>query len=222
MFVTAFVENTHSPGSPNTTSALLRQISSIGLCAQLQIDTHITPSATGNLGVQQTAAELHEMAMDAGCSGVRLVVLEQNDCSNHFDRALANAGAAASLQAIPTLAATAVSQCWSTAAYADGCGEGHILIMPNLTWGTPPFYATQMIYQSYLPAALKVRQSLLGGAAAQNLSVFAATVEAAGCGDVVARATRIEAASAPPLIAAEGALTAVAPTRACTTAARAA
>jgi hypothetical protein len=59
-----------------------------------------------------------------GCEGAQLVVLEQNQCDNHFERAMMNAGAANGLQGITTLAATATSQCWSAAAHADGCGEG--------------------------------------------------------------------------------------------------
>jgi hypothetical protein len=99
---------------------------------------------------------MQDMARSVGCEGLKLVVLEENLCHNHFERALHNGGAAAGLQGIATLAAAATSQCWSAAAHADGCGEGHILQMPDLTWAQPPFYASQMVYTNYLRSAVDV------------------------------------------------------------------
>ena len=123
---------------------------------------------------------MQDMAKSAGCEGLKLVVLEENSCDNHFERALRNGGAAAGLQGIPTLAASATSQCWSTAAHADGCGEGHIMQMPDLTWAQPPFYASQMAYTHYLRSAVEVHATplapptILGAPGGfKNLSVFA-------------------------------------------------
>lgn len=37
---------------------------------------------------------------------------------------------------------------WSAAAHADGCGEGHIIMMPNnQSWAAPPYYGPK----TYLP-----------------------------------------------------------------------
>ena len=76
------------PGSPNTTVALLKEIAATGLCSQVQLDTHITPGTEGNNnpGLGMVASGLQRMAERVGCDGVRLVILEENKCSAHFDR----------------------------------------------------------------------------------------------------------------------------------------
>ena len=113
-----------------------------------------------------------------GCVGLKLAVLEENLCHNHFDRALHNAGCAAGLQGIPTLAAAATSQCFSAAAHADGCGEGHIISLPDVTWGEPPFYASQMLNTNFLPQAVDIHATPIAPVDVpngyKNLTVFAA------------------------------------------------
>lgn len=132
---------------------------------------------------------MQDMARSVGCEGLKLVVLEENLCHNHFERALHNGGAAAGLQGIASLAAAATSQCWSAAAHADGCGEGHIMQMPDLTWAQPPFYASQMVYTNYLQSAVDVHATpiappKLHGApdGYNNLTVFAASSHELGSG----------------------------------------
>ena len=132
------------------------------------------------VGTQELAAQMQDMARSVGCEGLKLVVLEENLCHNHFERALHNGGAAAGLQSIPTLAAAATSQCWSAAAHADGCGEGHIMQMPDLTWAQPPFYASRMVYTNYLRFAVDVHATPIALPTAtgepsgfKNLTVFA-------------------------------------------------
>lgn len=162
-------------GSPNTTYMLLQQVKDAGLCSQLHIDTHITPSLRGNAATQELAAKLQQMADKVGCTGAKLVVLEQNKCSSHFDRALDNGGAAAVMQTIPSLAGTATSQCWTAAAHADGCGEGHINLSPDRQWASPPFYASQMTYRSYVPRAVDYSVIVpLSLNLATNLTIFSA------------------------------------------------
>ena len=166
-------------------------MAAVGLCSQLWIDTHITPNTDGNAGTVNLATQLDSLAEAAGCQGARLVILEENKCSNHFQRALENAGlhettdfnileivfvagAAAGLQSSPTIAAAATSQCWTAAAHADGCGEGHIIRMQSRTFAAPPFYASQMTYASSVPMAVIVEASQIASAQIpHNLTVFA-------------------------------------------------
>lgn len=161
------------PGSPNTTLQVLREVQQVGLCDQTRVDTHVTPGAGGEPSMPLFAAQLQSMADSVGCGGAKLVVLEQNKCSSHFDRALANGGAANGLQRIPTLVATATSQCWNAGAHADGCGEGHINVIPGTVWGAPPYYASKMAYTAYAPRALAVDVSPVTAAGGKNLTVFA-------------------------------------------------
>ena len=158
--------NNHCPGGgPNATAKLLQQVAAVGLCRQLLVDTHVTPSTAGNLPTVVLAQQLQHMALAAGCHGLRLAVLEENLCHNSFDRALHNGGAAAGLQSIPSLAGAATSQCFSAAAHADGCGEGHVILMPdNRSWAQPPYYASQIVYRSFLPYAVSVRASEIAAA----------------------------------------------------------
>ena len=62
------------------------------------------PSPSGNANIDTLAQVLQQMARSVGCSDVRLTILEENSCHNHFQRALANAGTGSWLQKIPTLA----------------------------------------------------------------------------------------------------------------------
>ena len=80
------------------------QVGRAGLCSQLAVDTHIMPSPSGNANIDTLAQVLQQMARSVGCSDVRLTILEENSCHNHFQRALANAGTGSWLQKIPTLA----------------------------------------------------------------------------------------------------------------------
>ena len=73
---------------------------------------------------------------------------------------------------LPTLGA-ATSQCFTAAAHADGCGEGHIITMPDTTFGAPPFYASQMVYETFLEQALQANATPLSPPL-KNLTVFAA------------------------------------------------
>ena len=148
----------HCPAAPNTTYTVFKEVAEVGLCAQLLVDTHITPATTleGSVGTAELAATMQKMAASVGCMGLQLVVLEENLCHNHFSRALNNGGAGAGLQSIPTLAAAATSQCFQAGSHADGCGEGHIISMPDLTWAQPPFYASQMMYTNFLSSAVKI------------------------------------------------------------------
>ena len=136
----------HCPESPNATLTVLREVKAAGLCSQLWIDTHVTPNVGGNVGMRQLASQLATILEREECPA-RLAILEENKCSSHFDRALDNAGVAAALEATPLIEAACTSQCWNAASHADGCGEGHINMLPNLTWGSPPFYAAQMVYR---------------------------------------------------------------------------
>jgi hypothetical protein len=132
-----------------------------GVCSQLLVDTHITPgphTPPNGPGIPLTdgtailSAALQSLLHELNCTGGGLAVLEENKCSIHYDRALSNAGAAATLQQIgidieTTSAVTTgvasgreiagsnagvkgacVSQCWMAASHSDGCGEGHILV----------------------------------------------------------------------------------------------
>lgn len=67
----------------------------------------------------------------------------------------------------------ATSQCFTAAAHADGCGEGHIITTPDTTFGAPPFYASQMVYGSFLEQALQSNSTPLVSPL-KNLTVFAA------------------------------------------------
>ena len=172
-------------GGPNATHSVLREVAAVGLCGQLWVDTHLTPSVAGNLDMLEFSSTLQNMAAAVGCHGLevrhpiplskpccvcgggtkgaeeelrggngglamhgcrgeaalnvwaaafdhcwwgsgawQLVVLEENLCHNHFDRALHNGGAASGLQTVRGLAGAATSQCkcatftafWSNAA----------------------------------------------------------------------------------------------------------
>eukprot|EP01048_Picozoa_sp_COSAG05_P020596 COSAG05_NODE_3538_length_2004_cov_1.701312_1_plen_177_part_01 len=69
--------------------------------------------------------------------------------------------------------------------HADGCGEGHIILGPNGSWAQPPYYASKMIYNSYLPRAIKVTATAIappvdapGNSGRRNLTAFGATDKA--------------------------------------------
>ena len=61
-------------GSPNTTFTVLSEVAKVGLCKQLWVDTHVTPSTTleGARGVTELAAQLQTMA-----ASVRTLTLPQ-------------------------------------------------------------------------------------------------------------------------------------------------
>lgn len=55
------------------------------------------------------------------------------------------------------MAMQATSQLWSRAGnFNDGCGEGHIYTLPNMTWLSPPGWASEMIFTTFQPHALAV------------------------------------------------------------------
>jgi hypothetical protein len=49
--------------------------------------------------------------------------------------------------------------------------------MQSLTFAAPPFYGSQMVYQSYAPLAVEVEVSPVTPEISQNLTVFAAKSE---------------------------------------------
>ena len=73
----------------------------------------------------------------------------------------------------PPRSGAATSQCFTAAAHADGCGEGHIIGSPDTTFGSPPFYASQLVYGSFLEKAIQADATPLPPPLA-NLSAFAA------------------------------------------------
>lgn len=194
--------NSKCPGSPNTTRTVLREVKAVGLCGQMRIDTHVTPGVAPSPGLSTLAAELEEMLLEEDCPA-KLLVLEENKCSTHFDRALANAGTAAGTQSVGLVVGAAVSQCWTAAAHADGCGEGHIYTMPSQTWASPPYYAASMAYGVFQPVALGVAASPVVPAQDHNLTVFAARSEDGT--DVVLRLLNANNVSVSVLIDVDGA-----------------
>ena len=93
-------------------------------------------------------------AHDCPC---RVAVLEENNCQAHFTRALADAFTSNFLQSQPLVAMQATSQLWSRAGnFNDGCGEGHVYTVPNMTWLSPPGWASSMTFASFQPQAKRV------------------------------------------------------------------
>lgn len=115
-------------------------------------------------------------AHDCPC---RVAILEENNCQAHFTRALADVFTSNYLQSQPLVVMQATSQLWSRAGnFNDGCGEGHVYTIPNMTWLSPPGWASSMTFNTFQPNAKSVtwtggipRQ----GYRQQTADVFAAT-----------------------------------------------
>ena len=128
------------------TTAIFRQMKAMAgaeACSELVFDWHVTPGQIDN-GSNHSSVnpnnleKLDRLARDEGCGGANVAVLETNKCDSHFDRALANAVTASAAQRwSKIIVAHCESQCWTAAGHADGCGEGHIEVLQNQTWGTP-------------------------------------------------------------------------------------
>ena len=54
----------------------IAQVAAVKLCSQLLIDTHITPSTSGNLEMGSFATTLQHMGAAVGCHGLELAILE--------------------------------------------------------------------------------------------------------------------------------------------------
>ena len=64
--------------------------------------------------------------------------------------------------------------------FNDGCGEGHVYVVPNMTWLSPPGWASSMTFNAFQPQAKSVTWA--GGFARQGypyqtVDVFAAASE---------------------------------------------
>ena len=179
-------------GSPGDTRRLLDALAQqppagggggAPLCARARLDFHVTPDARGVPELVATVANLSNIIADGPpeCAGLKLVIFEQNMCSGgeRFERALADAGALATLSALAgRIEAAASSQAWTAAAHYDGCGEGHIAALPGLWWPLPPYHALAMTFNSYLPIALAPECDRDEPAAGANLTLAAATAAA--------------------------------------------
>jgi hypothetical protein len=140
------------------TSIVLEEIKDAGLCSQVIWDWHVQPSVDGyNMSkdffhLAQFQAML--VAHDCPC---RVAILEENNCQAHFTRALADVFTSNYLQSQPLVAMQATSQLWSRAGnFNDGCGEGHVYTVPNMTWLSPPGWASSMIFRSFQPQAKSI------------------------------------------------------------------
>ena len=84
------------------------------------------------------------------------MIFEQNMCSGgeRFERALADAGALATLSALAgRIEAAASSQAWTAAAHYDSCGEGHIAA-PRALVAPAAVPALAAAFNSYLPIVI--------------------------------------------------------------------
>ena len=122
------------------------------LCAQASLDFHTTPSLTsGTTGGAAAVADALE-AWTEGCA-VGLVIFEQNLChaGERFEAALARAAAFNALAALGTrVSAAASSQLWTAGSHFDGCGEGHVVLLPDGALYEPPYHAMKLHYDAHL------------------------------------------------------------------------
>eukprot|EP01051_Picozoa_sp_SAG22_P018266 SAG22_NODE_3029_length_2014_cov_2.338855_2_plen_296_part_00 len=162
------------------TSIVLQEIKDAGLCSQVIWDWHVQPSVNGyNMSKDFFHLKQFEAMLVAHDCPCRVAILEENNCQAHFTRALADAFTSNALQSQPLVAMQATSQLWSRAGnYNDGCGEGHVYTLPNMTWLSPPGWASAMTFTAFQPQAKRVTWqgglARVGGYPHQTVDVFAA------------------------------------------------
>ena len=152
-------------GVPNTIKYLFPQnqgvnatdapkAAALGLGANLVADVH--KGSTGGV------SSFHDMleSNNTGAHGWGAINLETN-CGDHtFRRALTEAADLNTFanEGSPRLWGRAGSFCMERSGYqeAGANDQGIIFFLPNMTWGQPPFYSRQMIYQTWQPQAVAV------------------------------------------------------------------
>jgi hypothetical protein len=137
---------------------------------------------------------------------VRTVVLEENGVTHDLGRALAHARLNNAYQrlgqhVVPIAAYPDMLQAYQQMDHWGGpleplsnrWSQGQLFVLPNMTFGQPPYHVNQMIARSYQPRGLVTSQS---GSGHESIDCFAAAND---IGDVVVVRCVNEAASTASL-----------------------